>query len=64
MSAANRASKPLPVLLDYSLLKGERIRPPLTPPGDQFFEDEDQGVREMAEKIKETESEISHAPTR
>jgi len=65
MSETYKASRPLPVLLDYSLLKGERIRPPVSPPGDPPYESEDEGVREMSEKIKQVLKEDSiHAPAR
>lgn len=65
MCFANGVEKRVLVFLDFTLLRGVPIRPVVSILHDsQSCEREDQGFEEMAEKIKQTEKELSHAPNR
>jgi len=64
MSRWNEVEKHIPILVG-ALLRDAPIRPIISIlHNGQDFALEDQGTRDMAEKIKETEIEISHAPAR
>lgn len=65
MFAAKGIEKRVSVFLDFTLLRGVPIRPVVSILHDnQSCEREDQGFEEMAEKIKQTEKELSHATNR
>jgi hypothetical protein len=60
MLESNRFAGRLPIFLNVSLLKGVLIRPIISILKNvQDFEVEDQGIREMAEKIAQTLQELN-----